>query len=29
MELWKLMHVEEMANINLNYDDSDQASVIK
>ena len=29
MELWKLMQVEEMKNINLNYDDGDQASVIK
>ena len=27
MELWKLMQVEEMTNINLNYDDSDQANI--
>lgn len=27
MELWKLMQVEEMKNIKLNYDDSDQAKI--
>ena len=29
MGLWKLIQVEEMRNIKLNYDDSDQARVKK